>query len=310
MRIVSLLPSATEIVCAIGLEDELVAVTHECDWPPSVIGKPVVTSDAIDGAGSRSRDIHQRVLDAMHGGSSIYRLDEEALAAADPDLILTQELCQVCAVSYAQVTEVVRRLDADIEVISLEPTSIEGILNTISTVGAMTEAEDAAMDVVASLRERLGTIETRVAERREAGHRAPRVVGVEWLDPPFTAGHWVVEQIRRAGGWDLLGIDGGKSVETTWDAVVEVAPEMLFLMPCGYHLSETQAEWKRTAVPPWLAETPAASRGAIIALDASAYFSRPGPRIIDGVELLAEVMDPAGFMDIAPPDGWTPVDLP
>lgn len=310
MRIVSLLPSATEIVCAIGLEDELVAVTHECDWPPSVIGKPVVTSNALDAGSPRSRDIHERVLDAMHGGSSIYRLDEEALAAADPDLILTQELCRVCAVSYAQVNDVVRRLDADIEVISLEPTSIEGILNTISTVGAMTETEDAAMDVVASLRERLGTIETRVAERREAGHRAPRVVGVEWLDPPFTVGHWVTEQIRRAGGWDLLGSDGGRSMETTWDAIVDVAPEMLFLMPCGYHLSETQAEWKRTVLPSWISEIPAASRGAIFALDGSAYFSRPGPRIIDGIELLAEVMDPAGFMDIAPPDGWTPVDLP
>ena len=310
MRIVSLLPSATEIVCAIGLEDELVAVTHECDWPPSVIGKPIVTSNVLDQAGARSRDIHQRVSDALHGGSAIYHLDEDALAAAKPDLIITQELCQVCAVSYREVNEVVRRIDADITVISLEPTSIEGILNTISTVGAMTEAEDGAMDLVASLRERLSKIETRVAERRAAGHRAPRVVGVEWLDPPFTVGHWVPEQIRRAGGWDLLGTDGGKARETTWDAIVEVGPEMLFLMPCGYHLSQTQAEWRRTEVPAWMAEIPAVSRGSVFALDGSAYFSRPGPRVIDGVEMLAEIMDPAGFMDIAPPDGWTPVDLP
>ena len=241
---------------------------------------------------------------------SIYALDEEALAAAEPDLILTQELCRVCAVSYREVNEVVRRIDADITVVSLEPTSIEGILNTISTVGAMTEAEDAAMDLVASMRERLGAIETRVAERRQAGHRAPRVVGVEWLDPPFAVGHWVPEQIRRAGGWDLLGTDGGKAQETTWDAVAEVDPEMLFLMPCGFHLAETLAEWRRTVVPPWMAEIPAVSRGSIFALDGSAYFSRPGPRVIDGIELLAEVMDPEGFVDIAPPDGWTPVDLP
>jgi iron complex transport system substrate-binding protein len=310
MRIVSLLPSATEIVCAIGLEDELVAVTHECDWPPSVVGKPVVTSNVFDQADVRSRTIHDRVTEAMHGGSAIYHLDEEALAAAQPDLILTQELCRVCAVSYEEVNEVVRRIDAEVTVISLEPTSIEGILNTISTVGAMTETEDAAMDVVASLRERLSKIETRVAERREAGHRAPRVVGVEWLDPPFTVGHWVPEQIRRAGGWDLLGTDGGKARETTWDDIVEVSPEMVFLMPCGFHLAETQAEWRRTTLPPWMAEIPAVSRGSIFALDGSAYFSRPGPRVIDGVEMLAEIMDPAGFMDIAPPDGWTPVDLP
>jgi iron complex transport system substrate-binding protein len=308
MRIVSLLPSATEIVCAIGLEDELVAVTHECDWPPSVVGKPVVTRDVHEFAAARSRDIHDRVTDAMHGGSSLYELDEDALAATEPDLIITQELCRVCAVSYEQVDDVVRRIDADISVVSLEPTSIEGILNTISTIGAMTEAEDAAMDLVASLRERLGSIETRVAERRRAGHRAPRVVGLEWLDPPFAVGHWVPEQIRRAGGWDLLGADGGKAVETTWDAVAEVDPQMLFLMPCGYHLPETVAEWQRTPVPAWFGDIPAVRDGAVVALDGSSYFSRPGPRVIDGVELLAEVMDPDGFMDIAPPDGWTPLD--
>ena len=309
MRIVSLLPSATEIVCAIGLQDELVGITHECDWPPTLAGIPVMTSSELP-PGAPARDIHERVLDAMHGGSSIYSLDLDALAAAEPDLILTQELCRACAVSYEAVTDAVRRLDADTTVVSLEPTSIEGILNTITTIGAMTEAEDAAIDLVASLRERLGVIEARVAERRAEGHRAPRVVAVEWLDPPVAVGHWVPEQIRRAGGWDLLGADGGRARATTWDAVAEVAPEMLFLMPCGYHLDATQRAWRRTVVPPWLGEIPAVSRGAVFALDASSYFSRPGPRIIEGVELLAEVMDPAGFMDIAPADGWTPVDLP
>ena len=249
MRIVSLLPSATEIVCAIGLQDELVAVTHECDWPPSVVGKPVVTRSVQDLTDASSRDIHARVTASMHGGSSLYELDEEALAAVKPDLILTQELCRVCAVSYREVNEVARRIDADITVVSLEPTSIEGILNTITTVGAMAEVEDAAIDVVEALRERLGAIEQRVATRREAGHRAPRVVGLEWLDPPFAVGHWVPEQIRRAGGWDLLGSDGEKAHPTTWDAVAEVDPEMLFLMPCGFHLAETVRDWARTPDP-------------------------------------------------------------
>ncbi len=309
MRIASLLPSATEIVCAIGLEAELVAITHECDWPPSVAGKPVVTRSVHALEGATSRSIHARVTDAMHGGSSLYELDEAALAAAAPDLILTQELCRVCAVSYAEVNEVARRIDADITVVSLEPTSIEGILNTITTVGAMTEVEDAAIDVVEGLRVRLRSIEERVAARRDAGRRAPRVVALEWLDPPFAVGHWVPEQIRRAGGWDLLGSDGEKARPTTWDAVAEVDPEMLFLMPCGFHLAETVREWGRTMLPPWLRELPAVQRGAVFALDGSSYFSRPGPRVIDGIEMLAEIMDPETFVDLAPASGWTPVGV-
>lgn len=309
MRIASLLPSATEIVCAIGLEDELVAITHECDWPPSVAGKPIVTRSVHELSSATSRDIHARVTAAMHGGSSLYELDEAALAATKPDLILTQELCRVCAVSYREVNEVARRIDADMTVVSLEPSSIEGIFNTITTVGAMAEVEDAAIDVVESLRERLGSVEQRVATRRDGGRRPPRVVGLEWLDPPFTVGHWVPEQIRRAGGWDLLGSDGEKAHPTTWDAVAEVDPEMLFLMPCGYHLAETVREWSRTTIPPWLAELPAVQRGAVFALDGSAYFSRPGPRVIDGIEMLAEIMDPDGFVDIAPASGWTPVQV-
>lgn len=307
MRIVSLLPSATEIVCAIGLADELVGVTHECDYPPEAVGKPIVTRSVHDLASSSSRDIHRLVSAAVHGGSSLYALDEEALAAAKPDLIVTQELCRVCAVSYRDVNEVARAIDADISVVSLEPTSIEGIFHTITTVGAMAEAEDAAIDLVESLRERLGAVEAQVQVRRDGGARPPRVVGLEWLDPPFAVGHWVPEQIRRAGGWDLLGSDGDRSVETTWDAIADVDPEMLLLMPCGYHLAETVAEWSRTPRPPQYAELAAVRRDRIFALDGSAYFSRPGPRVIDGIELLAEIFDPDGFVDISPRSSWTPV---
>jgi len=308
MRIVSLLPSATEIVCAIGLGDELVGVTHECDFPPEAVGKPVMTRSVHDLATSSSRDIHRLVTASVHGGSSLYALDEAALAAAEPDLILTQELCRVCAVSYRDVNEVARAIDAEITVVSLEPTSIEGIFNTITTVGAMTEAEDAAVDLVESLRERLSVVEQKVQARRDAGGRSPRVVGLEWLDPPFASGHWVPEQIRRAGGWELLGSDGERSVQTTWDAVSEVDPEMLLLMPCGFHLTETQAEWARTRRPPGYADLTAVRRGRVFALDGSAYFSRPGPRVIDGIELLAEIFDPGAFVDIAPFGSWAPVE--
>ena len=307
MRIVSLLPSATEIVCAIGLGDELVGVTHECDFPPEVVGKPIITRSVHDLTTTSSREIHRLVAASTHGGSSLYVLDEAALAAAEPDLILTQELCRVCAVSYREVNEAARAIDAEITVVSLEPSSIEGILNTIATVGAMTEAEDAALDLVESLRERLGAVEERVQARREAGRRAPRVVGLEWLDPPFTAGHWVPEQIRRAGGWDLLGSDGEKSHQTTWDAVSEVDPEMLLLMPCGFHLAETIREWSRTKRPPGYADIHAVRRDQVFALDGSAYFSRPGPRVIDGIELLAEIFDPDTFVDVVPFGSWAPV---
>jgi iron complex transport system substrate-binding protein len=307
MRIVSLLPSATEIVCAIGLGDELVGVTHECDWPPEVVGKPVMTRTVQPMPGATSRDIHRSVTAAVHGGSSLYALDEAALAEAEPDLILTQELCRVCAVSYREVNEVARAIDSDITVVSLEPTSIEGILNAIATVGAMAEAEDEAMGLVGSLRERLGAIEALVETRRDSGRPAVRVVGLEWLDPPFAAGHWVPEQIRRAGGWDLLGADGDRSVETTWDAVAEVDPEMLILMPCGFHLPETVAEWTRTPKPPWYRELTAVHRGQVFAVDGSSYFSRPGPRVIDGIELLAEILDPDAFVDTAPIGSWTPI---
>ena len=308
MRIVSLLPSATEIVAALGLADELVGITHECDWPPEIAGTPVMTRSVFDLATSSSSDIHRLVSDAVHGGSSLYELDEEALEAAQPDLILTQELCQVCAVSYREVNEVARAIDADITVVSLEPTSLEGIFNTISTVGAMTDAEDEAIELVESLRTRLGIVETKVHERRKEGHEAPRVVGLEWLEPPFALGHWVPEQIRRAGGWDLLGQDGEPSRQTDWLSIADVDPEMILLMPCGFHLAETVAEWKRTPRPIDWKLIDAVRSGNVFALDGSAYFSRPGPRVLDGIETLAEIFDPDAFVETSPPGSWTPLE--
>ena len=313
MRIVSLLPSATEIIAGIGLADSLVGVTHECDWPPEVRGLPVMTRDAVGAAEGEaleptSAEIHRRVTGAVHGGTSLYVLDEDALAAARPDLIVTQELCRVCAVSYRDVSEAVRAIEAEVTVVSLEPTSIEGILNTITTVGAMAEAEDAAVDLVEGLRSRLGRVEAAVQKRRGSGRRSPRVVGLEWLDPPFAVGHWVPEQISRAGGWDLLGEAGQRSVETNWDAVREVDPETLILMPCGFHLAETVREWGRTPRPVFWRELDAVRRGQVFAVDGSAYFSRPGPRVFDGIELLAEIFDPDTFVETAPPGSWTPLE--
>lgn len=304
MRIVSLLPSTTEIVFALGLGDELVGVTHECDWPPAARAIPAVTRSVVDLSAASSHAIHRLVEGSVQAGSSLYALDEEALAAARPDLILTQELCRVCAVGYREVNEVARRLDGEVSVVSIEPTSIEGILNAISTVGAMTDAEDAALDLVEELRERLRAVEEVVIARREAGHAPPRVVAIEWLDPPFAVGHWVPEQVRRAGGWELLGREGQKAVATTWDAVREVDPEMLLLMPCGMHLASAVAEWDRTPRPAWWDELEAVRRGQVYVLDGSSHFSRPGPRVVDGIEALAEIFDPAAFDGLAPPSSW------
>ena len=311
MRIVSLLPSATEIVCALGLGDELVGVTHECDWPPEVVGLPVMTSNALDLAGASSREIHRRVGDAVHGGSAIYHLDEEALEAADADLILTQELCTVCAVGYREVNAAVRMLEMNATVVSLEPTSIEGILNTIATVGAMADAEDAAVELVEGLRTRLAAVEAKAQERREAGFGGPRVVGLEWLDPPFASGHWVPEQARRAGGWDVLGREGEPAIEATWESIREVDPEQIMLIPCGFDARRTAQEWQRTrdARPVWFDELRAVQEGEIFALDGSAYFSRPGPRTVDGVALLADLMDPEFADESLPLDAWLPVEV-
>ena len=307
MRIVSLLPSATEIVFALGLADELVGRTHECDYPPEIEMVPVMTSDVGGSAADDSRAIHDRVTGSVHGGSSLYRLDEEALSAAQPDLVITQELCEVCAVSYRDVTRAVREMPGEVTVISLEPTSIEGILNTISTIGAMAEAEDEAVGLIEILRGRLASIEDRVLERRLAGVRPRRVVCLEWLDPPFAAGHWVPEQVRRAGGWELLGAEGERSAETTWERVRDVEPEQLMLMPCGFDAMRTADEFERMARPDWFDVLNPVRHGEVFALDGSAYFSRPGPRVIEGIGLLAELFDPEGFVDVAPPQGWIPV---
>jgi len=312
MRIVSLLPSATEIVLALGLGDELVGRTHECDYPADVAEVPVMTADVGGLPSATSREINDRVAHSIHGGSSLYTLDLAALEAADPDLILTQELCSVCAVSYREVSDAVRRLDSDATVVSLEPTSIEGILNTISTVGAMAEAEDEAVGLVEMLRERLARIENRVLERRLEGIAARRVVCLEWLDPPFASGHWVPEQVRRAGGWDLLGALGQPAREATWMDVRDVEPEQLMLMPCGFDASRTADEWLRgrTARPEWIENLAAVRNGEVYALSGSAYFSRPGPRVVDGIALLAELFDPGEFTADVPADAWLPIEVP
>lgn len=309
MRIVSLVPSATEIVCALGLSRQLVGITHECDYPPEVAGKPVVTRAAVALRGASDAAIHRRVAAAAGSGSPVFEVDEDSIRRAKPDLIITQALCAVCAPSGASVTELARAIDPGITVVTLEPSSLEGIFNTISTIGAMTETEHKALGLLSRLRGRLGRIEQKVEKSRSAGHQPLRVVGLEWLDPPMVVGHWVPEQIRRAGGWDLLGREGEKSVRTTWSSIRAVEPDMLLLLPCGYGLEETKRAFARMPRPPFWPELMAVQRQNIIALDGSAFFNRPGPRVIDGVSLLAEIFDPDRFVDVSPPMSWEPIPV-
>lgn len=301
-RICSLLPSATEIVFALGLGDRLVGVTHECDHPPEARRLPVVTRSLVDTAGQASREIHAHVVRALHAGSSLYALDQALLARLDPDLILTQELCSVCAVAYHQVREAVRVLPGPREVLSLEPTTLDEVLATIETVAGRAGVPERGAALVAALRARLEAVRARAADLPP-----PRVATLEWLDPPFAAGHWVPEMVGLAGGVDVLGHPGRPSREVGWDAVREADPDVLVLMPCGFDLGRTLVELARAPRPGW-AELRAVGAGRVYGVDGSAYFNRPGPRLVDGVEILAEILHPARFPRRTPAAAWRAVE--
>ena len=303
MRIVSLLPSGTEIVSALGLGDELVGRTAACDSPPETAGVPVLTRTTPSGPAPRpGADLRHE----LHGGAAAREVDRDALVAAGPDLVLVHDLCDTCGTSRTQAVRTLRAAGSDAEVLTLDPRSIEGILNTITTVGAMTSAEDEAIGLVEILRERLGAIEEQVQRRRAAGVQPRRVVALEWLDPPFASGDWVPEQVRRAGGWDLLGREGERACETAWSAILEVDPEQILLAPCGLDARATAEAWARVERPAGWDGLRAVRHGEVFALD-GAYFTRPGPRVIDGIALLAELFDPQGFVDQAPGEAWIPL---
>lgn len=284
MRIVSLVPSATEMLFALGLGEELVAVTHECDYPPEAEELPRVTRNALP-AGLSSREIDSAVKERTLRGESIYELDVQLLASLEPDLIVTQALCTVCAVSFEDVRGIAQELVSQPEVISLDPTTVGEILGDARTLAQATGAKDAAVELVRTAAQRIDHV--RVATRRLI---RPRVVALEWLDPPFAAGHWTPQLIEYAGGEDMLGLPGEHSEERTWDEVRAAQPDAVIVMPCGYDapLAYREAEMHQ-------AELASLGAGEIVAVDAAAYFSRPGPRIVDGLELLAHILHPEAF---------------
>jgi iron complex transport system substrate-binding protein len=284
MRIVSLLPSATEIVYALGLGESLVGVTHECDFPEAARALPVLTASALPAAGS-SAEIDRHVRRSLHAGSSLYALDAELLERLAPDLILTQELCQVCAVSYEIVARAAKRLRGDPRVVSLEPSSLEDVYATIETVAGLAGVPERAIAVIAALRARADTLAARVA-----GRPRPRTLVLEWTDPPMSGGHWTPGLVELAGGLPLLADPGANSRVLEWDAIAAADPDVVLVAPCGFDLARTfTAIEELNEIPQWRGLR-ALHEGRAYAIDGNAFVNRPGPRLIDTAEIFASAI--------------------
>jgi iron complex transport system substrate-binding protein len=274
-------PHATELLFALGLGPQVVAVTHECDHPPAAIELPRVTRDVLP-AGLSAGQIDAAVRERTLEGEAIYELDREALAALEPELIVTQALCPVCAVSYEEVAELAGRLPSRPRVIALDPKTLEETLGDVATLAAATGHDAQGRALVRDAEERIKRITEAVH-----GQPRPRVAALEWLDPVFAAGHWTPQLIELAGGEDVLAEAGGPSRTVSWQDVAAAEPEVVIVMPCGYDAPRAHAE----AIG-YAGELAGLGAGRIVAVNASAYFSRPGPRLIDGLELLAQILHP------------------
>jgi iron complex transport system substrate-binding protein len=281
MRIASLVPSATEMLYALGLGGQVVAVTHECDYPPEAAAKPHLTRTVIP-PGLSAAEIDAEVRRVTGEGRHLYELDEERLAGLDVELIVTQAVCEVCAVSYDDVRALAQRLPSRPDVISLDPERLEDVLTDVERLGALAGAPDAAIALRASLGRRLDAIRKAVA-----GAERPRVVALEWLDPPFVGGHWVPEMIEIAGGVDAAGAAGEKSRTAEWDQLARARADLVVAMPCGWDAPRARAEVLGHAER---IEGLGAER--VVAVDAAASFSRPGPRLVEGTELLGHLLHP------------------
>jgi len=287
-RIVSLLPSATELVYALGLGERLVGVTHECDFPPAALHKPRLTSSALPHAGDAGT-IDRHVRASLHEGSSLYALDQDALDGLRPDLIITQELCDVCAVSYGIVARAARELtrsgDAPARVISLEPLSLEDVYANIATVAEAAGEPQRAAAVIARLRARAGAL-----ARAVAGRARPRTLVIEWTDPPFSGGHWTPGLVELAGGEPVLGDAGLPSRTISWASIAAADPDVVIVAPCGFDLARTLAAIAPLAARPEWAGLRALREGRAYAIDGNAYVNRPGPRLIETAELFAHAI--------------------
>lgn len=287
MRIVSLLPSATEIVCQLGLGDDLVGVTHECDYPPFVQSLPKVTRTLIP-HDATSHEIDRLVRERLKSQKALYSLDMPTLERLQPDLLVTQALCDVCAVAEEEVTAAACSLPGHPKVINLEPMRLAEVFDCIRLVGDAAGISDRANEVIAQLQARVD----RVAERnRELKHR-PRVVLLEWIDPPFCSGHWSPELVRIAGGIEGIGREGERSRTTAWEEILKFDPEFLIVACCGFNVERTLLDIPLLKGYPGFADLTCVRQRNVFAIDGNAYFSRSGPRLVDSVELLAHTLHP------------------
>ncbi len=277
----SLVPHATELLFALDLGSEVVAVTHECDYPAAALQRPRVTCDVLP-SGLSAAEIDAAVRERTLAGEAIYELDREALAALEPDLIVTQALCPVCAVSYDEVAELAPGLPSRPRVIALDPKTVGETLGDVRTLAEATGRRAQGIELVQRAAARIDRVRLAVRDRPR-----PRVAAIEWLDPVYVAGHWTPQLIELAGGEDVLGLPGEPSVSASWQTVAAAEPEIVVVMPCGYDAARAHAE--AMAYADQLARLKA---GRVVAVNASAYFSRPGPRLIDGLELLAHIIHP------------------
>ncbi|MDA4117577.1 MAG: cobalamin-binding protein [Thaumarchaeota archaeon] len=297
MRIYSFLPSATEMIYALGLEDQLCGVTHECDFPPEAREKPVVVRPLVDMSKMGQGEIDDRVVEGMTHGHGLYSIDRTFLQGKKPDIVITQELCDVCSVSLRDVLSTMSDLSQDCQVLSLKPRGLHGVLEDIVTVGKACGAEPAANDLVAKLEKRIQRVDETAADLDR-----PKVFCVEWFDPIFASGHWVPEMVEIAGGHDALGRPGQDSRRIPWRDVLANDPDVMVLMPCGFdayraaedlHLLSRNDGWRSIG---------AVKAGRVFATNGSAYYSRPGPRLVDGLELLAKMIHPEVFGPEMQPD--------
>ncbi len=281
MRVASLVPSATEMLFALGLGEAVVAVTHECDYPREARSLPQLTRTVLPSDLS-AREIDTAVKETVGEGRALYELDEERLAQVAPDLIVTQAVCDVCAVSYEDVLEVAARLPGKPRVVQQDPSTLGEMLEDVIRLGEATGMESEAHELRAELEGRLATVRAAVS-----GASRPRVIALEWLDPPYVGGHWLPEMVSIAGGEDVAGPPGLKSPEVHWGALSGLNPDVVIAMPCGWYVEEAQAQalqhWERIA---------SLGAGRVFAVDAASTFSRPGPRLVDGVELLGHILHP------------------
>src|SRR5712692_1441938 len=304
-RIVSFLPSATEMACALGLGDQLVGITHECDYPSEVEGKPVVVRNVLPIEQMSQPEIDAAVAQRMRDGLSLYQVDEKLLQELAPDIILTQDLCQVCAPSGNEVTQALNLLPKVPQVLWLTPKSLGEIFDNLRELGQVTGRVKEAEGLIASGRARL----EKVAAGISTLSPRPRVFCMEWLNPIYCSGHWMPEMVEIAGGVDALARKGTDSVRISWEDVLKWAPEGLIITPCGFNLEKVIEQTPQLFNNPGWSELPAVRNGRVYAVDANSYFARPGPRVVEGTELLAHLIHPELFQWEGPPEAFRRVEL-